>query len=244
MIRLPSLLRPTLVAALLAVAGCSLVRYDASGATEGEADDDDDEDDGDDQHGECEDFEDECEDGCANLEFDDFNCGGCGIACEEGSGCVLGTCVHTCDLGCDDATEECVFGLCLCRDGLESCGGECVNLENDFDHCSECFNGCEDNQACGEGECVDAECSGFADACDGSCTDVMFDPLHCGDCDNECDPYDLCIDGECQGFIFLEDFGCFECPCPEVCPEGDGFACCYSDFVDAHICVEAEQCPP
>lgn len=51
-------------------------------------------------------------------------------------------------------TASCVDGFCriTCNDGLELCNQECVNLQNDRQHCGTCGNQC--NLACIAGICL------------------------------------------------------------------------------------------
>ena len=151
----------------------------------------------------------ECRDGCRNGEIicdrycvdvslDEEHCGGCGNACGPGVACVDDNCGAQCEPECDRERERCADGTCVCRPGLTDCGGTCVDLERDPQHCGQCDRDCG-GDACGDGDCVPPECTGFADACSGSCTDVEVDPLHCGQCGEPCDALQTCIMGECEG---------------------------------------------
>lgn len=77
----------------------------------------------------------ECGGMCIDVQSDDANCGGCGIAC--------------------DATEVCASGMCrsTCTTPFGTCSGRCVNLSNDPDHCGNCTT------VCSSGVCVNGTCS-------------------------------------------------------------------------------------
>lgn len=45
-----------------------------------------------------------------------------------------------------------------CPPGQTDCGGECVDLETDVDHCGGCGEPCLDGQVCEAGECLDLAC--------------------------------------------------------------------------------------
>lgn len=113
------------------------------------------------------------------LPNDELNCGGCGNAC--------------------DADEACVLNQCQCDpEGPtpDSCGGECVNTENNPQHCGFCNRQClANNTSCIAGACA---CSpGFTD-CSGNCVDVDTNTAHCGTCNNSCSPSsEDCVAGAC-----------------------------------------------
>jgi hypothetical protein len=87
-------------------------------------------------------------------------------------------------------TEEPSF----CDPGLAACGGACVDLSSDENHCGRCGEVCDDG-SCEAGVCV-AGCLPPEELCDGFCTDTTTDPAHCGDCETECDQ-GLCQDSAC-----------------------------------------------
>lgn len=79
------------------------------------------------------------------------------------------------------------------------CGGVCIAVGSDHDHCGSCGNACLGNDSsCTAGKCT---CSGpLMDYCDGvGCMDVSTDTNNCGSCGNACDPtqYDSCVNGAC-----------------------------------------------
>ncbi|MFZ6180992.1 hypothetical protein [Nannocystis pusilla] len=114
-----------------------------------------------------------------------------------------------------------------------ACNGQCVNVDNDPDHCGQCGMNCPD--VCGNGQCID-NCDGFPDECNGACTDVDVDPLNCGDCGQACQADELCVNRNCESFFASP---CNQCPCNQC----QGGMCCFSDFADADICIDAPDCP-
>ncbi len=79
------------------------------------------------------------------------------------------------------------------------CGGACLAVNADRDHCGACTNKCIGNDsACLAGKCA---CSGpLIDYCDNvGCMDVSKDLNNCGACGNVCDPnqFDTCVNGVC-----------------------------------------------
>ena len=80
------------------------------------------------------------------------------------------------------------------------CGGACIAVDSDHDHCGACENAClGGDSTCLAGKC---SCSGaLVDYCDGvGCMDVSKDVNNCGSCGNVCDPnqYDSCVNGVCE----------------------------------------------
>jgi hypothetical protein len=117
------------------------------------------------------------------------------------------------------------------------CGGECVDLGTDPNNCGMCGNDCM-GDPCGAGVCQN-DCGGFPDQCGASCTDQEIDPLNCGECGNVCNADQLCFNGDCRDFNIPA--GCMSCPCNEC--QGDTDQCCFSDFVQDTVCLDAGGCP-
>ena len=93
------------------------------------------------------------------------------------------------------------------------CGGECVAVNTNPDHCGECDNECEGEEACVGGECT-TECMGDLELCDNQCVDLEIDSANCGACGDPCDDGEGCVgDGECVETV---DFG----PGPQGCEDG------------------------
>ena len=82
-----------------------------------------------------------------------------------------------------------------CADGLDDCGGSCVDTLIDPGHCGRCDRSCD--VACAAGECVSA-CPEPTENCSGSCVDTDSDPANCAGCGTACDPGQVCIDAVCS----------------------------------------------
>ena len=134
---------------------------------------------------------------CANLYDDPQNCGGCGLVCPTGSGCVQGACVAatgsqncgptTCPAG---STCNPSNGACIVPCGAE--GDECAVGPNKFGLC-----------------------------CGGACVDPGQDPVNCGACGNACGSSKSCeltnASGICVPPPAGPDGGCGPCPAGNVC---------------------------
>ena len=132
------------------------------------------------------------------------------------------------------------------------CGGSCVDLEGDPEHCGSCEVACGAGESCVDGECrsscaggcleelevcVDGACvcrPGLS-ACADGCFDLESDPARCGACDEACDGIP-CGDGLC-----LPD-GCPEAlsDCGGACVdlESDPLHCGGCE----HVCDSDELC--
>ncbi len=113
-----------------------------------------------------------------------------------------------------------------CQGELVACGNQCVDPQEDVDHCGGCDNECEAPDAgepfCNAGIC-DFSCHEDTERCDEDCVDTASDVTHCGQCDNPCDEGDACHDGVCG---------------PPDCGEGEAF--CDGSCVD--ITTSTEHC--
>lgn len=112
------------------------------------------------------------------------------------------------DAAAPDAGEEaCPFPYQL------QCGGECVAVNSNPDHCGDCEVECEGEEACVGGECT-TDCLGDLELCDNECVDLNINNDHCGTCGNDCDDGEGCVeDGQC---LDSTHFG----PAPEKCADG------------------------
>jgi hypothetical protein len=77
-----------------------------------------------------------CTSGCADLQTDPNNCGGCGIGCPDARFCSLGVC-------CDAAGTV--------------CGGQCVDTFTDRANCGVCELACDLGSSCVLGLCTPDE---------------------------------------------------------------------------------------
>ncbi|MCZ7685968.1 MAG: hypothetical protein M5U28_47305 [Sandaracinaceae bacterium] len=83
-------------------------------------------------------------------------------------------------------------GSC-CPPGQVVCGGRCVDLQSDPDHCGTCVRRCGEGRVCSNGMC----CTEGQANCDGTCIDVLSDNSNCGGCDVACSGDDYCSVGTC-----------------------------------------------
>lgn len=120
-------------------------------------------------------------------------------AVASSSGCESGKLVAWVDGAATDsgldAAHVCADGACDCPEGLHECGGKCVDLLFDEEHCGGCGLSCDPAQSCIDGECV---CGLGTIDCAGECVDVSTDPLRCGGCTNACSDGEYCRQGNCE----------------------------------------------
>lgn len=201
-----------------------------------------------------------CGDECIDPDTNPDHCGGCDNECLVGEDeatpvCTDGTCGADCgddlticgpicstDGECgDDDDASCII------DGDEGvCAEQCVDTDADHDHCGECNQGCDSDDVCADGDCLE-ECPGDQTACDGACFETDTDIRHCGECDNEC-PDDVqaasptCEAGEC-GYVCDEDDDTFcedEGLCTDTDTDDDHCGKCGNDCGDNEICEDGE----
>lgn len=187
----------------------------------------------------CDEGETVCFGECVNLEFDDANCGVCGLDCDDNELCEAGQCVSACSPACDPTTEWCDEDACVCRPPFETCDGQCVDTNSDFNYCGDCLTACAPGQFCYAGECLE-ECFELS-ACGEDCVDVSTHRQHCGDCDHACGEEQMCFEGECIDTVEPE-LECQECPCVNGCTLSPFVECCYDEFADAPACVPEGAC--
>jgi hypothetical protein len=120
-----------------------------------------------------------------DLGADPKHCGTCGKRCPPGASCV--------------------YGVCICPDGLTVCGDTCTTLA-DLEHCRSCQNRCaawpNTVPQCGAQDCLFQCFDGTAD-CDGrrttGCeTRIDSDVNNCGACGHVCAPGHRCVKSRCQ----------------------------------------------
>jgi hypothetical protein len=110
--------------------------------------------------------------------------------------------------GASDTSAPCDGGACPC--GLTDCGGVCVDLQNDPNHCGDCATSLLHFQACrgGQRECL----PGFT-FCNGACRDFSSDPDHCGACDGAaCAAGQKCESGVCGAGAVCSNGSLSSCP--------------------------------
>ena len=128
-----------------------------------------------------------------------------------------GTCTPSCggrecgDDGCGGACGSCASGLSCGTDGTcacagTACGGACVDLSSDPDHCGACDTVCGATEVCSSSACSDA-CTAGLMACDRACVNTATDNLNCGGCGNACGDEERCASGVCESGA-TPDGGC------------------------------------
>lgn len=86
------------------------------------------------------------------------------------------------------------------------CGGACVALLLDPEHCGACGRRCPSGEhatpSCNGGRCELVCADGFIACLGGVCQDVRSDPMNCGACGRACPPGDHglpgCVDSRCE----------------------------------------------
>lgn len=104
-----------------------------------------------------------------------------------------------CNFRCGTAQPFCSSGRCAtsCPTGTTPCGGGCVSLQNDRDHCGACGRACSASEVCVFGGCA-RSCPMGGVACDGTCRDLRTDHDNCGACGHVCPTGQACSSGRCQ----------------------------------------------
>lgn len=88
----------------------------------------------------------------------------------------------------------------------QECAAECVDLQNNNDHCGECDQSCPTTGLPDEAGCVQGECDCADDDltfCEGTntCTPLHNDPDNCGECGIECNTdEEVCYEDDCIPF--------------------------------------------
>ncbi len=180
----------------------------------------------------CPGSQDLCGQQCVDKTRDALNCGSCGNACANGSGCQGSSCVCQAGLtpcngqcvntaadglncnGCGVACEGgllCSLGTCssTCAPGLEQCGTSCVDKQTNVASCGACDNACPAGRACTAGACA---CEGTQLDCGAGCVDPTTNASHCGQCNQACSGNQQCLNSACQ------------CPPGQTCTQGVGGA--------------------
>lgn len=84
-----------------------------------------------------------------------------------------------------------------CRPTEVICGGACVNLQTDRNHCNGCGVVCPTGQGCSAGRCQ-IVCGAGITNCSGVCRDTSTDESNCGGCGVACGSLQRCVAGVCQ----------------------------------------------
>ncbi len=81
-----------------------------------------------------------------------------------------------------------------CPAGMQTCGGNCVDLNTDFNNCGGCGRACPAGTLCQSGSCA---CSGGLTLCGTTCVSTQGDSENCGTCGNRCGSGEYCRAGVC-----------------------------------------------
>ncbi len=109
-----------------------------------------------------------------------------------------------------------------CDEALLSCGGDCVDPQEDPAHCGGCDQPCDENASCEGGECLDScggacdpttevciedacVCRSGFDRCGDMCVDPDSNVANCGECGEDCVEVEdegvevgICEDRDCR----------------------------------------------
>jgi hypothetical protein len=182
---------------------------------------------------------------CVDAQFDEVNCGGCGMLCALGETCLGGVCTGgvacasaaDCDDGDPATSDVCLDGTCAhepaCVPSIEICNGvddDCDGLVDDGVHCDPpCVSDadCDDGRFCTTESCVSGACVVLPDI---PCDDG--DPATFDVCD---EATDTCTHGSCV-------------PVPEVCNgldddcdgvvDEEGCTCAPGETLCGAVCVD------
>ena len=138
-----------------------------------------------------------CDARCTQVATDYQNCGACGVRCPEGELCAAGSCVPN-TTGCTPpcaGEQTCQSGKCQCPNNGQLCGGRCVDVLGNPDHCGSCNFTCPADLGCTNGICG---CGRGETACQDGCVDTQNDANNCGDCGLVCAEGQICNAGECR----------------------------------------------
>ncbi|MFO0605722.1 MAG: hypothetical protein U0324_21245 [Polyangiales bacterium] len=83
-----------------------------------------------------------------------------------------------------------------CPGSLQRCGGACVDLTRNPDHCGLCGYRCGPGP-CNDGVCAVPSCRPPSRMCLESCVDVTRSTIHCGACAHACAAGQQCVEGAC-----------------------------------------------
>lgn len=148
------------------------------------------------------------------------------------------------DAQAPDADQQPADAETICSEASETaCGGDCVDLDVDDDHCGSCDNECGADERCEEGICEELSgclvrgCVGFnyCDPDDGQCKTGCTVDEQCSDTNNATG---VCRDHqcvfECDPDTRLCGTGCV------ACPTGDAveLTTCDAGACVVHSCVE------
>jgi hypothetical protein len=124
------------------------------------------------------------------------------------------------------------------------CGGTCVSLDIDSQHCGACDKACAAGQICTGGACK-VSCATGQKVCGAACIDVRHDPKNCGDCSHACGDAEACVQGvcvqTCQAPNLSCDGGCVDPASDKNNCASCGHVCGANQYCDNSTC--ADKCP-
>ena len=145
----------------------------------------------------------QCAMGACNSGFDDCNADardGCETDLSKAETC--GSCTKKCDAtaplcSSSNGVFQCVTGCTAPASTL--CGSQCVDVQNNVDHCGNCNVKCtppsaHGSVACRAGQCA-TDCATGYTACGTECVDTNTNLAHCGGCNRACTK--TCMSGLC-----------------------------------------------
>ena len=96
----------------------------------------------------------------------------------------------------------CVYLACgpledTCRAFETLCGGVCVELSKNPEHCGKCGQKCPERTICSGGKCQACPLH-EPDVCENRCVNVKHTFLHCGKCGQKCADGLICSSGNCS----------------------------------------------
>jgi len=160
-----------------------------------------------------------CKSGCADIDTDPNNCGGCGNPCPPKFTCAAGMC--TPPASCN--------GGPVCTGVQQCCPTGCSNVDTDPQNCGQCGTICGPGSTCVGGTCQTPPtcnggplCTNGEQCCAAGCTNTQTDPKNCSQCGLACPVGDTCVGGVCT-----QPTSCNGGP---ACPVGD--TCCPSGCLD------------
>jgi hypothetical protein len=175
-----------------------------------------------------------CGQSCVDLMTDPSSCGTCGAACSALSVCTQGACYQP-DAGADAD---------VCPAGTQRCGGACVNVQTDPQHCGACETACPAPALCQKAVCLDDQhCGSGETQCGNACVDLNTHPAHCGACNQPCALGTTCANAVCKPGCTQDLLACAgKCVDPMNDPQYCGAS---GDCVGIHVgeaCAAGHAC--